>query len=64
MRELILTQDFKKELPDIYNKKSSRPTIPGRMTETKAFGQKMFELYYPELDFLAIFGKNYKQEEK
>lgn len=34
-------------------------TIPGKMTETKAFGQKMFELYYPELDFLKIFGKNY-----
>ena len=37
-------------------------TIPGKMTETKAFGQKMFELYYPELDFLKIFGKNYKEE--
>lgn len=39
-------------------------TIPGRMTETKEFGQRMFELYYPDLDFRAIFGKNYIQEEK
>lgn len=39
-------------------------TIPGRMTETKIFGQKMFELYYPELDFLQIFKKNYITEEE
>ena len=35
-------------------------TIPGKMTVTKEFGQTMFELYYPELDFLQIFKKSYK----
>ena len=35
-------------------------TDPDKMKETKAFGQAMFELYYPELDFLEIFKKNYK----
>ena len=35
-------------------------TVPGKMQVTKEFGQTMFELYYPELDFLKIFGKNYK----
>lgn len=37
-------------------------TIPGKMRETKEFGQRMFELYYPELDFREIFGKNYKED--
>lgn len=37
-------------------------TIPGRMKVTKEFGQQMFELYYPELSFLAIFGKNYRED--
>lgn len=39
-------------------------TIPERMKETKAFGQRMFELYYPGLSFLEIFGKNYNTEEE
>ncbi len=37
-------------------------TIPGRMNEVKAYGQTMFELYYPEENFRAIFGKNYKED--
>lgn len=39
-------------------------TIPGKMTATKEFGQRMFELYHPELNFLEIFKKNYIQEEE
>lgn len=39
-------------------------TIPELMKETKAFGQEKFELYYPELDFLKIFGKNYISDVK
>lgn len=34
-------------------------TVPGKMRATKEFGQQMFELYYPNEDFLKIFGKNY-----
>ena len=37
-------------------------TIPQLMKETKAFGQEKFELYYPELNFREIFGKNYKED--
>lgn len=37
-------------------------TIPYKMKETKEFGQRMFELYYPDLNFLEIFGKNYKED--
>ena len=37
-------------------------TIPHKMRETKEFGQRMFELYYPELNFREIFGKNYKED--
>ena len=37
-------------------------TVPGKMQETKEFGQRMFELYYPELNFREIFGKNYKED--
>ena len=33
--------------------------VPGKMTETKQFGQRKFEEHYPELDFLKIFGKNF-----
>lgn len=33
--------------------------VPGKMTETKQFGQRVFEQHYPELDFLQIFHKNY-----
>lgn len=33
--------------------------VPGKMTETKQFGQRIFEQHYPELDFRAVFGKNY-----
>ena len=37
-------------------------TIPRKMQVTKEFGQEMFELYYPELNFFVIFGKNYKED--
>lgn len=33
--------------------------VPGKMNSTKEFGQRIFEQYYPELDFLEIFKKNY-----
>lgn len=35
-------------------------TFPDKMKATREFGQTMFELYYPDLNFLEIFGKNYK----
>jgi len=51
-------------MPICFNCHFEIHNIPGRMRETKEFGQMMFESHYPELDFLKIFGKNYISDVK